>query len=251
MADEEQDTQSTEKDPKPNPFLDNLRDNQLEQARGALVKTLCENTEKTIGFILDALEEEPDGEYFMLEAFKGLTITDLVKAAAPAVLPDLIAAGSDAVPTPTRKPSAPAASASEGDDEEEDDLVDDNEFDDEDDAETTPAPKKKKTKKGKKGKKGKAKKDKKAKKDGEESSKKSKGKKKKKKLASGGDDPGEKDILRWLKANAKGKANAKTSAEMRDDIGGDAKAVKAHLDNLFAQKKVKKTGMARGTKYYT
>ena len=99
MSDEENENRTDEKTPTkdkpakkvppapPNPFLSSLRDNQVAQAKEALMKTVCENPENTLGSIIEALENDTDGEYIMFEIFKGLTVEELVRAAAPSVVP--------------------------------------------------------------------------------------------------------------------------------------------------------------------
>lgn len=76
---------------KPNPFLTKLRDNQVEQFKAALMKTVCSDLGQTLGSIFESLENDPDGDYIMLETFKRLTIEELVIAASshlsPAALP--------------------------------------------------------------------------------------------------------------------------------------------------------------------
>ena len=76
---------------KPNPFLTTLRDNQVEQFKAALMKTICSDPGQTFGTIIDALENDSDGDYIMLDTFKRLTIEELALAAgsylSPAALP--------------------------------------------------------------------------------------------------------------------------------------------------------------------
>ena len=99
---------------KPNPFLTALRDNQVEQFKAALIKTVCSDPGQTFGTILDALENDPDGDYIMFDTFKRLTVEELV-----------VAAGSYLSPA-----ALPPALAPVADDEDDDDLDDDDEFED-------------------------------------------------------------------------------------------------------------------------
>lgn len=236
---------------KPNPFLTTLRDNQVEQFKAALMKTICSDPGQTFGTIIDALENDSDGDYIMLDTFKRLTIEELV-----------IAAGSYLSPA-----ALPPASAPVADDEDDDDLDDDDEFEDDgslDDDEDDDGEADKKAKAKAKKKKAKAKKDKeKAKKKGKKAPPKKAPKKEKAKgkAKPSNDDLLDKDyqksIVGLLKEQkARDEDSAISGEHIRngnDDfegIGGDADKLRANMDVLREKEKVDKAGKARGTKYF-
>ena len=267
MSDEE--STKDDKSKKPNPFLEKLKDNQVAQAREALLRTVCEDNKQTIGGILDALEEDDDGDYIMLEIFKRLTLEDLVNAVTGGAVDSMAAASA------TPAASAPVDEDDDDDDEDEeevdDDLDDDDEFDDDDDdlvdedESAEPPPKKKSKKKPSKGKgkkdkkskgkgKGKGKKDKKSK--GKSKDKGSGKKKKSKKSSAKGKDEGskkptKKSILSCLKRNkAVDEDSALTSQNIRKDIGGTADDLRPLLKELYEEDSIDKCGEARGTSYF-
>jgi hypothetical protein len=61
-------------------FFEGLEHNIREASEDALIKTVVSNPDQTIGDILNALEREKDAKY-MLEAFKELSIGQIVHAA--------------------------------------------------------------------------------------------------------------------------------------------------------------------------
>jgi len=242
MSEEMEETTQNEAPPskeskkeKPSPFLTALRDNQVAQAKAALMKTVTGDTDQTLGSIFDALENDSDGEYIMLEIFKSLTIAELIDAAS--------SGGGTFVP--------PSASAS--DDDEDDELDDDDEFDDdgslEDDEDDKPRKKKGKAKKDK----AKSKKKDKAKKKAPPKKTEKKKSVKKSKKSSGGDlidKPYQKAIMGCLKENrAYDDESGMSGEEIRDDIGGDADKLRANMAVLKDKEKVESYGKARGTKY--
>lgn len=235
-------------------FLEKLKQNQIAQARSALINTLCDDPGQTIGSILEALETDDDGDYIMLEMFKKLSIDDLILSVAGG-----LKNGAPDVPAPLDEVVAARASiekehAALSDDEEEDELNDDDEFDDDgssDDevTEATPPPKSKKKKKSKKSKKDKKEKKKaqerKAKKDDEPKEDKTpKGKVAKNKKVS------KKDILRHLReVKAKSEDSAVSSSTMQKALNCDADVLRPLLAELLEDDKIEKYGKARGTKY--
>lgn len=245
-------------------FLDKLKQNQIAQARHALIHTLSEDTEQTIGSILEALEVDPDGDYIMLEMFKKLTINELVLSVAggpKAEAPD--------VPAPLDEVVAAEASIERehaelnDDDEEDDELDDDDEFVGEGDETPPPKPKKKKSKKSKEEK---AKKDKKKKKKSKKGDEPKEDKKPKKAKKSKKDDEpkktkppknkvtkkdvSKKDVFRYLKeVKAKDEDSAVSSESMRKDLKCDADVLRPLLAELLEEDKIEKYGKARGTKY--
>jgi hypothetical protein len=220
-----------ERKPKLSPFLKALRDNQVAQAREALMQTVCERADDTIGSIFDALENDEAGDYIMLEVFKGMTVEELVRAAAPMIL---------------GQPSVPPASASADDaedaDDEDDDLDDDNEFDDdgslEDDEPEPPKTSRKRTSKKK-----------------TKSTSRKKAPPKKSTKSSGGSGGGvsteyQKKILTCLKeGKARNEESAISGSSIRTIIGGTDVEFRANMSALFEKGKVVKFGKARGTKY--
>lgn len=233
---------------KPNPFLTTLRDNQVEQFKAALMKTICSDPGQTFGTIIDALENDSDGDYIMLDTFKRLTIEELV-----------LAAGSYLSPA-----ALPPASAPVADDDDDDDLDDDDEFEDDgslDDEEADKKAKAKAKEKAKEKAKGKAKKKAKEKAKGK-SKKKAKGKAKgKSKSKSSNDDLIDKDyqkaivgLLKEQKARDEDSAlsgeHIRKGNEDFEGIGGDADKLRANMDVLREKEKVDKAGKARGTKYF-
>jgi hypothetical protein len=221
---------------KPNPFLTTLRDNQVEQFKAALMKTICSDPGQTFGTIIDALENDSDGDYIMLDTFKRLTIEELV-----------LAAGSYLSPA-----ALPPASAPVADDDDDDDLDDDDEFEDDgsldDEGDDGEADKKAKAKAKKKAKKAPPKK----------SPKKDKAKGKSK---PSNDDLLDKDyqkaivgLLKEQKARDEDSAlsgeHIRKGNEDFEGIGGDADKLRANMDVLREKEKVDKAGKARGTKYF-
>lgn len=246
---EENDGKKKEKTAKEKAFLQTLRDHQIAQARGALVKTLCENSDQTIGAILDLLEEDEDGDYIMVDVFKRTTIYELVELASAILFPDQAASA---------KPGAFTSSDDDDADAFDDDgLFDDDGFLEEEDDDDEPAKPRKKKKKNKK-KKNKDKKEKKDKKKGKKKKDKDGEKKAPKKKPSksesaggGGEAVSEKAILGCLRSSkARNEESAISSKAIRDQIGGDAALLRGLLDELFQAGKVDKCGKARGTKYF-
>lgn len=86
IQEQEESKQKQKKKQKISPFLKSLREKQIAQARETLIQTVIERSSDTIGSIFDSLENDPDGEYIMLDFFKSMTIEDLVVAAAPKIL---------------------------------------------------------------------------------------------------------------------------------------------------------------------
>jgi len=224
---------------KPSQFMTALRENQVAQARDALMKTVCGNLEQTLGTIIEALEDDSEGEYLMLEIFKGLTVEELVSASIQRVSP----------PAALPPASAPAGEAEE-EEEDEDDLEDDNEFEDDGSLENDdePAPKSK-SKKSKGNKKSKAKKAS------------SKTTKKKSKAKGGGDSlvskTYQKAILTLLKEQkARDPKSAISGENMRkgtedfEGIGGESDELRANMESLREKGKIDKDGKARGMKYF-
>lgn len=244
MSDQEKETSTDEttstKDrplrSKPSPFLSSLRDNQVAQAKEALMKTVCENPGNSLGSIFEALENDADGEYIMLEIFKGLTVEDLVHAAAPSVLPGWGSGRFEghAVPLP--------------DDGDDSDLEDDDEFEDDgtlEDDDDAPVPAKSNSKKKPTPKKGTSKKKVKA-----SASKKAPPKTTPK--TSGSDDVAhQKAILKCLSENkAKDAESAMTGPAIREIVGGDDVEFRAAMGAIRGKGRAGVTGKARGTKYF-
>ncbi len=228
---------------KPNPFLSSLRDNQVAQAKEALMKTVCENPENTMGAIFEALENDADGEYIMLEIFKSLTVEELVKAAAPHVLKGWGKVKAEGVYIPYDGDENDLEDA-----DEDDDLEDDDEFDDdgslEDDDEPEPSVSRKSNKKktGKKKTKAKA----------PSSKKKSPPKAEAKSNPSGvGDAAYQKLILKCMSEHkAKSAETAMSGKDIRDEIGGSDIEFRAAMSALRERERADVTGQARGTKYF-
>jgi len=220
---------------KPNPFLQNLRNNQVEQARSALVQTVVQRSGDTVGSIIEALENDSTGDYIMFEIFKGMTIDEIVEAVTSkgqASAARLAQASVDAV-------AAPAASNDydEDEDEDEDDLEDDNEFDDdgslEEDEDPAKPPKSSKKKKPKK---------------------KAPAKKKSPKKKSGGSGKLSKEYQKAILANlkehkARDEDSARPAADIRADIGGTDVDFRVNSAKLIELGKLVKFGQARGTRY--
>jgi hypothetical protein len=218
-----------ERKAKVSPFLKALRDNQIAQAREALMQTVCERADNTIGSIFDALENDEAGDYIMLEIFKGMTIEELVRAAAPSIL---------------GAPSVPPASAPS--DDEDDDLDDDNEFDDDGSLEgDEPEPAKPSRKRSSSKKKTKS----------STTRKKAPPKKTSNKSSSASSGGGvsseyQKKILACLKeSKARNEESAMSGASIRTLIGGTDVEFRANMSALFEKGRVVKFGKARGTKY--
>jgi len=217
---------------KANPFLTALRDNQVAQAKEALMTTVCQQPEQTLGSVLDALEEDSEGDYIMLEIFKGLTIEELVMSAAPFVLP--------------HKTVVPASDDFDEEDDEvddPDDLDDDDAFDDDgsNEEDEAPAPKKKTKAKSKSKKKTSKKK----------AGKKAAPKKSAAKAGGGGDVDYQKAIMACLKANKARNADSGMSGpEIRDQVGGSDVEFRNAIKALREREKVDSAGKARGTKYF-
>lgn len=234
--DEDSKTEAEAKEPKKtkkkaNPFLTALRDNQVAQAKEALMTTVCQQPEQTLGSVLDALEEDSEGDYIMLEIFKSLTIEELVMSAAPFVLPD--------------KTVVPASDDFDEEDDEvddPDDLDDDDAFDDDgsDEEDEAPATKtktksnsKKKTSKKKAGK------------------KKAAPKKAAPKAGDGSEVDYQKAIMACLKANKARNADSGMSGpEIREQVGGSDVEFRNAIKALREREKVDSAGKARGTKYF-
>ena len=238
-TDEEMKEENSETTDKQKAFLKTLRDNQIAQAREALIQTLCENADQTIGSILDLLEQDSDGDFIMADVFKRVTIQELVEQAGPVLLRGVAA------------PAAPTSGAVVEDDF--DEFDDDGLFDDDEAEEAEEQAKKKKKKKKKKNK------SKKADGDGDESAPKKKKKKKKNKSEKGtaGDSAatpgnvGEKDVLACLRRHkARDEESALSSQQMQAELGADAPTMRALLDALIQAEKAAKCGKARGTKYF-
>lgn len=201
---------------KPSPFLKALREKQISQARETLIQTVIERSDDTIGSIFDSLEEDPDGEYIMLDLFKSMTVSDLVLAAADQIL-------------------------GTSDEEEEDELVDTGDYDDDgdeeeeddnedDEDEPEPSVKKKNINKKKKAPK--------------------KGGTKNKKTSAGASTEYQKKIIACLReGKAKDEDSAMSGADIRAQIGGTDVEFRANMAVLFDLEKVTKFGKARGTKY--
>lgn len=264
MSDKEDTKEETETtEVKRNPFLERLEENQRAKAKIALVQTICENPQQTIGAILDALDADDTGDYIMLDLFKRMTIEELIVNTANQLSGKATPASASSW---TDQDDIVFTDDEEDDDEEEDDeddeeidlddeefedddddLVDDDEEDDEvedddEEEEETPASKKKKSKKGKgKGKKGK---------------KGSKGKKSKKGTKSKKDNApvdGPKKLGAYKKAILKAlrKAGEPTSAQkLKEMIGGDDDLFTPAKDELIDAEEIDSEGKARGTKYF-
>lgn len=252
----EENNTKPEKKKKPNPFLEKLKDNQVAQARSALLATICENPSQTIGSILDALEEDADGDYIMLEIFKRMTLEDLVKASTPnASTPAASASDDEEDEEDEEELEEEEVEEEEADEEEEEDeLEDDDEFDDDDedleDEEEAHKPPKKGKGKGKK-KKSKDKNKDKGKSKGKGKKKKSKNKSKDKDKGSSGGTVNGKAVLSCLRAKkARDADSALSSKEIRDEIGGNADELRPILNSLYEADKIDKCGEARGTKYF-
>ena len=248
MSDQENETSTDEttstKDrplrSKPSPFLSSLRDNQVAQAKEALMKTVCENPGNSMGSIFEALENDADGEYIMLEIFKSLTVEELVQAAAPSVLPGWGSEGFEvnAVPLPD--------DGDDGDFEDDDEFEDDGTLEDDDDA---PVPAKSNSKKKPTPKKSNSKKKVKA-----SASKKAPPKTTPKTTpkTSGSDDVAhQKAILKCLSENkAKDAESAMTGPAIREIVGGDDVEFRAAMGAIRGKGRAGVTGKARGTKYF-
>lgn len=231
------DTPTKERAKKPNPFLSSLRNNQVAQAKEALMKTVCDNTDNTMGSILEALENDPDGEYIMLEIFKSLTVEELVQAAAPRVLPGwgTLEVGVRSIPIPR--------------DDTDDDLDDDDEFEDDgsldDDDDDAPAPPKATAKRKSNKKKGPPKKKVKA-----AAGKKAPPKATTKK-SSGDEVALQKAILKCLSENkAKNADSAMSGKDIRDIVECNDVEFRAAMSVLREKERAGSTGQARGTKYF-
>jgi hypothetical protein len=251
MSDQENENSKDEKDSNkarpakkapPNPFLSSLRDNQVAQAKEALMKTVCDNPENTLGSIIEALENDTDGEYIMFEIFKGLTVEELVRAAAPGVLPGWGKVEMASISLPYTS-----------EDEDDEDLDDDDEFEDDgslededDSSDATPSP----TKSRKSTKKKPASKKK---------VKSTTGKKKaspkaesKPKAESGTEDLAyQKAILQCLSENkARTPETAMSGKDIREIAGGDDVEFRAAMGSIRDKGRAGSTGQARGTKYF-
>lgn len=218
---------------KPNPFLQNLRNNQVEQARSALVQTVVQRSGDTVGSIIEALENDSTGDYIMFEIFKGMTIDEIVEAVTSMGQSGAARMAQESVAAV----AAPAASNDSDEDEDEDDLEDDNEFDDdgslEEDEHTSKPPKSSKKKNLKK---------------------KASTKKKSPKKKSGGNGKLSKDYQQSILANlkehkARDKDSARPAADIRADIGGTDVDFRVNSARLIELGKLVKFGQARGTRY--
>ena len=244
-----------------NPFLERLEENQRAQAKAALIKTICENVDQTVGAVYDALDADDSGDYIMLDLFKRMTIRELVFATAPSVdlrrthaaalddedSQDLIEAliDDDDDDDDDEDEDELIDDDDDDDDEDEDELIDDDDDDDDDDDEeivedeeeeeeepATPVKKTKKKSKGKKGKKG------------------SKGKKSKSAKSASTEGPAtlgayKKRMLKHLR-----KASEPLSAQaLKELIGGDKDLFTQAKDALLEEGEIESEGKARGTKY--
>jgi hypothetical protein len=244
-----------------NPFLERLEENQRAQAKAALIKTICENVDQTVGAVYDALDADDSGDYIMLDLFKRMTIRELVFATAPSV--DLRKTHAAALDDEDSQDLLEALidDDDDEDDDDEDELIDDDDDEDDDDEdelidddddedddeeivedeeeeeeeEEEPAPPVKKPKKKTKGKKGK---------------KGSKGKKGK--SAKGASTEGPTTLGAYKKRMLKHlrKASEPLSAQaLKELIGGDKDLFTQAKDALLEEGEIESEGKARGTKY--
>lgn len=262
MSEEENDTSKDEgtsnkdkvvKKTPPNPFLSSLRNNQVAQAKEALMKTVCDNTSNTMGSIFEALENDSDGEYIMLEIFKSLTIEELVRAAAPKVIPGWgkleIASVTRSIPDSNDEKDE---SDDDGDLDDDDEFDDDGDLDDDDDDEVEPAPTKsrKSTKRKTTKKKAKAKSST-PKKAPQKPKTKPKAKPKAKPSSGTEDIPYQKKILKCLSEHkARTPETAMSGPDIRDIVGGDDVEFRAAMGSIREKGRADTTGKARGTKYF-
>ena len=227
-----------------NPFLERLEENQRAQAKAALIKTICENVDQTVGAVYDALDADDSGDYIMLDLFKRMTIRELVFATAPSVdLRRTHAAALDDEDSQDLIEALIDDDDDDDDDEDEDELIDDDDDDDDDEEivedeeeeeeePATPVKKTKKKSKGKKGKKG------------------SKGKKSKSAKSASTEGPAtlgayKKRMLKHLR-----KASEPLSAQaLKELIGGDKDLFTQAKDALLEEGEIESEGKARGTKY--
>lgn len=258
MSDKEDTKEETETtEAKRNPFLERLEENQRAKAKAALLQTICENPQQTIGAIFDALDADDTGDYIMLDLFKRMTIEELIIQTANAISGVQTPASASSMSTMDLYNQLDDEDDDEDDDDEyedddDDDVIeDDDEYEDEDDEvieddeddDEPPAPKKKKGKKGngKKGSKGKK---------GKKGKGKGKGKKDKtsNEVADGPKTLGayKKALLKQLR-----KADEPMSAQkLKEAIGGDDELFVPAKSELIDAEEIDSEGKARGTKYF-
>lgn len=244
-----------------NPFLERLEENQRAKAKAALLQTICENPQQTIGAIFDALDSDDTGDYIMLDLFKRMTIEELIIETANAISGKKTPASASNTPTFVDDIYDDEEDEEDDDEYEDDDddevieVDDDDEYEDEDDEvieidddddedDEEPAPKKKKSKKGKKGSKGKK---------GKKGSKGKKGKKGKKEKTSSEGADGPKTLGAYKKAILKQlrKASEPMSAQnLKEAIGGDDELFVPAKNELVDADEIASEGKARGTKYF-
>jgi len=90
-------------------FIRDLLKKQASNARKVLIETACEDPERTLGEILESLENDHSGEYVMLEIFKGVTVMEIYEGVRPKVEAGLDEAA-DLAPAETRQLSHPESS---------------------------------------------------------------------------------------------------------------------------------------------
>lgn len=243
-------------------FQDKLKSNQMKHAETALLQTIFQDPEQTIGDIWEALEADTESEA-MWEMYKSLSIGKLVVSAAQFVAkakPD--AEASEDPPPKQAKKSKPPKDEDEDEDEfeddddtefEDDDDDDDDEFEDEDDdeeeeddleeddeEEDDDEEEEEETKKPKSKKKDKA----------------APSKKKKKESAIDLSSPEAQKayrhaIIKCLKSHkARDEDTAMRSTPIREEIGGDAKQFRDQINELIEAERITFSGKARGTKYW-
>jgi len=252
INDDDFDTTKTEakRQKSSNPFLERLEENQRVQAKAALIKTICENPQQTIGAVYDALDADDSGDYIMLDLFKRMTIEELVIATAPHISETAayasrgVVAASSMVDDEEDDEELLDDDLIDEDEDEDDDLIDEDDEDEDDEIleddeveeesddkpEEPSTPKKKKSKKGK-GKKG-------------------KGKGKKKNKAASADGPTTIKAYKKAMLRALGKADEPMSAQnIKEVIGGDKDLFTQAKDELIEEEEIESEGKARGTKY--
>ncbi len=245
-------------------FSEQLKKNQMKFAENALLQTIFEDPNQTIGDIWTSLEDDDEGE-ILYELFKKMTIGQLVIAGARFAE----AENATKQQPPNKKPESEEEEDEdefddeeeveyEEDDEEEDDDDDDSEEDDEDEDDEEEGDEEEEDENGEENEE-----------DEEEEKPKKRKSKKKKKPAKSSKKKGKKDseaidlstpeaqktyqgtIVKCLKQNkARSEEKGMSAQALRKDVGGNPKQLRDNLNLLIGEGRIAYGGKARGMKYW-
>lgn len=225
-------------------FSEHLKQNQMKHAETALLQTIFQDPNQSIGDIWEALESDDDGEV-MWEMFKAFTIGKLVTAGVTFAEVDRRKKKTGAfAPKPQDEDEAEEEEDEEEvdfEDEEEDEFEDDEEEDEEDEGDEEDEEEEE-----------------------EEEPKKPQSRKKKKASSSKKKEPKALDlsspesqkayrhaVIKCLKTNkARDEDTGMKSTEIRQQVNGDAKQFRDAINELIEAERVSFGGKARGMKYW-